>query len=202
MIPSSDQVVNAVRTLTEALKHDPDLLWSYHCNIACAAVDSGAHPLQANEAASRFLKIFCGVGGEDSERYQQWLTQYRVANPNTRVLTYDQLHNVAQFLFKCLDDIDTASDLAKDNDALYRNLVHRSHSKRFKVADTDGYTVQFKPEDSTPVATVGIPVAADSAALYEDYVAERTSEAAPPLAVNLTAAPSDAPDTNTDADQA
>ena len=51
--------------------------------------------------------------------------------------------SIALYLFGLLDDIDTASDLAKADDKLYRNLVDRTHKKRFNVAETDGYSVEF-----------------------------------------------------------
>lgn len=50
----------------------------------------------------------------------------------------------AEFLFDLLDNIDTASDVAKGDDALYRSIVERIQRRRFEVADTDGYTVTFK----------------------------------------------------------
>lgn len=50
----------------------------------------------------------------------------------------------ADFLFALLDDIDTASDLAKADDKAYRSLVERIQYRRFEVAATDGYTVRFK----------------------------------------------------------
>lgn len=41
-------------------------------------------------------------------------------------------------LYALLDDIDTADDMAKDNDTLYRNLVRRYHNQRHEVVpDTD-----------------------------------------------------------------
>lgn len=49
----------------------------------------------------------------------------------------------ARALFDLLDDCDTADDIAKDNDKMFRNLVRRAHQERFKYATTDGYTVTF-----------------------------------------------------------
>ena len=63
---------------------------------------------------------------------------------------------IARFLFSLLDDIDTADDLAKGNEQLYRNLVRRHHARRFEVASTDGYTVTFggdKSRRTTPTKT-------------------------------------------------
>lgn len=53
------------------------------------------------------------------------------------------LIEITRRLYSLLDDIDTASDMAKGDDSMYRNLVHRAHSERFKYASTDGYDVKF-----------------------------------------------------------
>ena len=47
------------------------------------------------------------------------------------VINYKQ---IAQYLFKILDDIDTFGDVAKDDDKLYRVLVENAHRRRFEVA--------------------------------------------------------------------
>lgn len=39
-------------------------------------------------------------------------------------------------LYRALDDIDTADDMAKDNDELYRSLVRKAHAVRFDVLDS------------------------------------------------------------------
>lgn len=56
----------------------------------------------------------------------------------------DRLHEIALFLFGLLDDIDTASDEAKDNHEWYRKRVEHIHRRRFEVMETDGYTVKVK----------------------------------------------------------
>lgn len=54
-------------------------------------------------------------------------------------------HAVAQFLYGLLDDIDTAGDMAKADDGVYRRLVESIQArKREAVAKCDGYTVTFK----------------------------------------------------------
>jgi hypothetical protein len=58
-------------------------------------------------------------------------------------LTEDDWKMIALHLFYLLDDIDTASDIAKENDKLYREYVEKLHRKRFAVATTDGYGVYF-----------------------------------------------------------
>lgn len=54
---------------------------------------------------------------------------------------------IARSLFTILDDIDTADDLAKGDETLYRNLVRRHHRDRFRFATTDGYTVTFNVKE-------------------------------------------------------
>ena len=61
-------------------------------------------------------------------------------------MTYDEMHAVAQYLYGLLDDIDTATDMAKSNDKLYRSVVEKIQAKKAAVvAECDGYTVTFKP---------------------------------------------------------
>jgi hypothetical protein len=50
---------------------------------------------------------------------------------------------IAHALYGLLDDIDTAGDIAKDNDKLYRSLVRQAHQKRHLFAETDGYTLAW-----------------------------------------------------------
>ena len=53
-------------------------------------------------------------------------------------------HKVAQHLYSLLDDIDTAGDIAKSDDALYRSIVDRTQSKKdVFVVSCDGYTVHL-----------------------------------------------------------
>lgn len=47
----------------------------------------------------------------------------------------------AQFLWKLLDDIDTASDIAKADDKSYREIVDKIQRRRFECGSTDGYRV-------------------------------------------------------------
>lgn len=50
----------------------------------------------------------------------------------------------AENLFDLLDDIDTADDVAKDNDVLYRRMTRALQAKRWDYATTDGYTLAWK----------------------------------------------------------
>ena len=51
---------------------------------------------------------------------------------------------IAEDLWQLLDDIDTASDVAKANDVQYRSLVRQIHMKRFEYADSDGQTISWR----------------------------------------------------------
>lgn len=50
----------------------------------------------------------------------------------------------AQFLWKLLDDIDTASDIAKGDDKSYRAMVEKIQRRRFECGSTNGYRVTFQ----------------------------------------------------------
>jgi hypothetical protein len=51
---------------------------------------------------------------------------------------YDNAANIALALFGLLDDCDTADDIAKGDDLMFRALVRAAHKKRFLHASTDG----------------------------------------------------------------
>ena len=55
----------------------------------------------------------------------------------------EQLEAAATGLWDLLDEIDTISDLAKDNDELYRKLVEKVQRRRFQFGKTDGYDAVF-----------------------------------------------------------
>ena len=55
--------------------------------------------------------------------------------------------NIAQYLYKLLDDIDTAADMAKSDYAFYYKVVERIQSKKSEVVmHCNGYTVDFVPD--------------------------------------------------------
>lgn len=56
------------------------------------------------------------------------------------------MRETAEFLWALLDDIDTASDAAKGNDKLYRQMVEVLQRRRFEVGSTDGYSITFPSE--------------------------------------------------------
>ena len=55
-----------------------------------------------------------------------------------------QLEAAATGLWNLLDEIDTISDLAKDNNEFYRKLVEKVQRRRFQFGKTDGYDVVFR----------------------------------------------------------
>ena len=50
----------------------------------------------------------------------------------------DTYKKLAELFFEWLDNIDTASDIAKGDDKLYRSFVSQEHKKRFEYANPDG----------------------------------------------------------------
>lgn len=59
--------------------------------------------------------------------------------------------NIAAELYRLLDEIDTASDMAKGDDQLYRGIVKRVVDKRFKyhsLFDPDGDVSKFNQPPS------------------------------------------------------
>lgn len=49
-------VKQAMKVLTKAIRKDKDYAHSWHCNIACCAVDEGASHRFGNVVASRVMK--------------------------------------------------------------------------------------------------------------------------------------------------
>lgn len=57
----------------------------------------------------------------------------------------EQLEGAVRYLFQLIDDIDTASDIAKHDDKLYRALVETIQAKRWSTGiTTDGYTLNLE----------------------------------------------------------
>jgi hypothetical protein len=75
--PSPQAVADAFNTLKAALQADNSYAWSWHCNIAMAAVDEGFDHAGANEGAARFMSMCFGV---DVKKFSEWAT---IAKPAT-----------------------------------------------------------------------------------------------------------------------
>ena len=54
-------VPESMATVSQAIRNDPSYAWTWHCNIAMAAVDEGVDHMAANKLAARFLMILTGV---------------------------------------------------------------------------------------------------------------------------------------------
>ena len=54
-------VPESMATVTNAIRNDPGYAWTWHCNIAMAAMDEGVNHMAANKLAARFLMILTGV---------------------------------------------------------------------------------------------------------------------------------------------
>jgi len=51
---------------------------------------------------------------------------------------------IIEYLWQIIDDIDTVSDIAKENDVVYRNMVEKLQKKRWNTGiTTDGYKLDF-----------------------------------------------------------
>lgn len=59
----------------------------------------------------------------------------------------DKLRSIAVALWQIIDDIDTASDVAKDRDIYYRNMVQEIQKKRHLFLVSDGYNLFLPPAD-------------------------------------------------------
>lgn len=53
----STEVEEAMKTMKQAMKSDPDFAWSWHCNIAMMCKDAGATHKISNFGAARFMKL-------------------------------------------------------------------------------------------------------------------------------------------------
>ena len=67
---------------------------------------------------------------------------------NVPPLTEKNYHDIAQFLYALLDDVDTISDIARGNDKLYRTLVERTQAKKLLVVEkNNGSGIVLKTDD-------------------------------------------------------
>lgn len=69
-------MVNGLEDLREAMKSDDGLAWSWHCNIAMLAVDSGADHKEANIRTSKFMTDMFGVDTSKFKEYLAIMRQY------------------------------------------------------------------------------------------------------------------------------
>ncbi len=69
--------------------------------------------------------------------------------PITEFTDVEYLQQVVIHLYDLLDDVDTADDAAKSDDAAYRRIVGRIQERKREsgVSSPDGYTLQIEPCD-------------------------------------------------------
>lgn len=109
----------------------PDgLRYLHHIGGYVVEYEDGYRSISPREA---FEDGYREVGGETESREDTDLANMRAA---------------AEFLFDRLDDIDTASDACKGDDAAYRQIVERIQARRFEVADVIDDNVRFHCEIS------------------------------------------------------
>lgn len=58
-----------------------------------------------------------------------------------KITDVHKLQRLVENLWQIIDHIDTASDVAKDNDNLYRDIVHKWQKKRHEYVKSDGYSL-------------------------------------------------------------
>jgi len=58
---TTEALPRAMTHVTAQMNEDLDYAWSWHCNIAMAAVDAGCDHMIADEGAARFLQTLAGV---------------------------------------------------------------------------------------------------------------------------------------------
>ena len=70
----------------------------------------------------------------------QCCTQYGILT--TKYIRMEK--EIIEYLWQIIDDIDTASDIAKSNDVAYRNMVEKLQKKRWNIGiTTDGYELDL-----------------------------------------------------------
>lgn len=62
-----------------------------------------------------------------------------------RVAELDEWKRRAEMLWQLLDNIDTAADMAKGDFRWYFGTAMKQAQKRFALADSDGYSLTWKP---------------------------------------------------------
>lgn len=71
----------ALEAISEAMERDSHFAWTWHCNVAMAAIDAGAPPHKANERAADFMRNAFGVDVRDSEQWKADSLKMDIAPP-------------------------------------------------------------------------------------------------------------------------
>jgi len=71
------------------------------------------------------------------------------ANKDNYEMTWEE---IARKLWSFLDDVDTADDFSKSDDALYRNLTREAHEKRWQTLEDHEKRWQLSTSDGLDVS--------------------------------------------------
>ena len=90
------------------------------------------------------VALFAEVQRLDAIRESMAAEVTRLEAENQRLQrVVDQAVDAINVLYTSLDDIDTFDDMYKD-DVAYREAVRQKHVRRFDIAVTDGYKLEFQ----------------------------------------------------------
>ena len=82
-------VPESMATVSKAIRNDPDYAWSWHCNIAVAAMDEGVDCMTANKLAARFLMVLTGVDTTKNPFFPQEEVEPELAHKVNRWERFD-----------------------------------------------------------------------------------------------------------------
>lgn len=68
-VPEQSDIAKAFATIQQAVQNDPELAWSWQCNIAMPIHDAGIGHKLANVAAARVLRALFDVDMTKHEHY-------------------------------------------------------------------------------------------------------------------------------------
>lgn len=85
--PAADDVRSSMQTLVAALKTDPDYAWTWHCNVAMAALDEGLGHYEANKAAARFMSWLAQIDTTTHPGFPKAPTQPAAAPDEDAILS-------------------------------------------------------------------------------------------------------------------
>lgn len=149
----------ALKILSRAMNKDPDYAWTYQCNLAVMSQDAGAPHKESNERAADFMgRLFdVDIRAMFPDRFSEGSSMLNVTKelteevpiniPATQELgtlvseenSRKKLRTAIKGLYNLLDDIDTVSDIAKENNIAYRNMVLSLQAKKNRFVVSDGY---------------------------------------------------------------
>jgi len=85
----------------------------------------------------------------DAKIYPKGIKEIEMEESREQAITLEQnknteLRGIIEFLWQLLDSIDTYSDMAKDDDGMFRRLVEAAQKRRWETGITsDGYKIDI-----------------------------------------------------------